>query len=721
MTAIAKSAVLERHFQVAVFVLLSTGFATLATTGRLDGLSLFLAGSGLLLRGFQLARNYEFRISERGTSWITLGYVLFYAADYFFISARTPAPFVAATVHLVLFAMMVKLFSIQRERDYAYLAVLAFLEVLAASVLTVDTVFLAAFIVFLVAGVNTLAVFEIRSSAAKAEVCAVLAQPRRLPRSLLVYGLALGAGILLLACGLFFVIPRMAIGYLAAFAPQNQVVTGFTNEVNLGSIGEIKQLNTVVMYVQFLGAGGAPPMVRWRGVTLGLFDGHRWFNPMQDGTLLSQSYGHFDFTPLYPRWNDVLVPPHHRGLPYAAHYRVFLEPLGDNVFFLAPKPQLLLGTTMDISADMSGAIRGADRDRQISSYEAISILNPPTPPELRSAPAVYPPEIQLRYLQLPWRLDPRIRALAEQMTQGATNPYDRAIILQARLRTQYGYTLQLPPAPADPLAYFLFERKRGHCEYFASAMAIMLRTLGIPSRLVNGFLGGEFNRVTGSYVIRARDAHSWVEAYFPGEGWVTFDPTPPDPNAVTAPSRFLLYLDAGREFWREWIINYDFSHQRRLTSSTWIWGRGVVDRLRSSFRKNYAALLAAVRRSHERMSRFPQRTLVALFCGILLLALALNSRRVYRALLAERLASRPEVAPRSCASLWYERALRFLARRGWPKQPGQTPTEFVAAISDPALRRSVTEFTVHYERARFAASPEDAQQLPELYRRITGR
>ena len=98
--------------------------------------------------------------------------------------------------------------------------------------------------------------------------------------------------------------------------------------------------------------------------------------------------------------------------------------------------------------------------------------------------------------------------------------------------THFGYTLEIPRvAPRDPLADFLFVRKRGHCEYFASSMAIMLRTLGIPSRVVNGFRTSEFNDLTGNYVIRASSAHSWVEAYFPGYGWVSFDPTPGSPWA----------------------------------------------------------------------------------------------------------------------------------------------------------------------------------------------
>ena len=100
------------------------------------------------------------------------------------------------------------------------------------------------------------------------------------------------------------------------------------------------------------------------------------------------------------------------------------------------------------------------------------------------------------------------------------------------LRRNFRYTLKLTGTPGrDPLAHFLFETRAGHCEYFASAMAVMLRAIGIPSREVNGFLPGEYNDLGGDYIVRASDAHSWVEAYFPGSGWITFDPTPPAPDS----------------------------------------------------------------------------------------------------------------------------------------------------------------------------------------------
>src|SRR5215467_5205661 len=122
----------------------------------------------------------------------------------------------------------------------------------------------------------------------------------------------------------------------------------------------------------------------------------------------------------------------------------------------------------------------------------------------------------------------RIHDLAAQVTQGKDNPYDQATAIESYLRSTYQYTLTptIPPRDVDPLEYFLFTSKEGYCEYFASAMGDMLKSLGIPTRLVNGYGPGTFDEKLSKYVVRESDVHTWVEAYFPGYGWIPFEPTP---------------------------------------------------------------------------------------------------------------------------------------------------------------------------------------------------
>ena len=138
--------------------------------------------------------------------------------------------------------------------------------------------------------------------------------------------------------------------------------------------------------------------------------------------------------------------------------------------------------------------------------------------------------------------------------------------MESYLRNNYGYTLDLSGTPpTDPLAYFLFQKRAGHCEYFAAAMTVMMRSLGVPARYVNGFLAGEYNDVGGDYIVRASDAHSWVEVYFPRYGWITFDPTPPSSEVAGGVlSQLGLYWDWFELQWSEWVVNYDFVHQFTL-------------------------------------------------------------------------------------------------------------------------------------------------------------
>jgi transglutaminase-like putative cysteine protease len=214
--------------------------------------------------------------------------------------------------------------------------------------------------------------------------------------------------------------------------------------------------------------------------------------------------------------------------------------------------------------DSTGSLFNPFRNYAPVRYYGYSRLPAVNASKLRAASTNYPEEIRGVYLQLPV-LDARIPELAKGVAAKARTPYDKAVAIENFLRSRFSYTLDLTGKPGDdPLPHFLFETHAGHCEYFASAMTIMLRTLGIPSREVNGFLPGEFNDLAGDYIVRASDAHSWVEVYFPGTGWVTFDPTPAATESFGFLSRLGQYIDWMELSWNEWVINYDFAHQVQM-------------------------------------------------------------------------------------------------------------------------------------------------------------
>jgi hypothetical protein len=338
-------------------------------------------------------------------------------------------------------------------------------------------------------------------------------------------------------------------------------------------------------------------------------------------------------------------------------------------------------------------------------------------PRLRAAPTEYPPDIQGTFLQLP-QLDPRIPELAQRITARAQNPFDKAVAVENYLRTRFTYTLNLTGKPGDdPLAHFLFETRAGHCEYFASAMAIMLRTLGIPTREVNGFLPGEYNDLGGDYIVRASDAHSWVEVYFPGTGWMTFDPTPPGADSAGGFfTRLGQYMDWFELSWNEWVINYDFIHQILLAQNMQRSARSWTDLARAWYQKKQEKGRRWMRSWNAGLGM-----LISFAVALFLLAMRFDLvvALIRRLWLSWQLRS-PEAARANpqLASRLYSELLYLLERRGFARKPTQTPFEFAAAVSQPLLAPAVYEFTQYYTQARFGGAPCDTIRLRTLLEQI---
>lgn len=180
------------------------------------------------------------------------------------------------------------------------------------------------------------------------------------------------------------------------------------------------------------------------------------------------------------------------------------------------------------------------------TYQARSSLSNVTIAQLRVAGTDYPLWVTSRYLQLPPTITPRTRELARQLAAGLDNPYDIAAGITDFLRTHIHYTETVPPLPTpvagggkrrrqEPLDWFLFDLRQGFCDYYASAEVVLLRSLGIPARLAVGFAEGERKARSNTYLVRQRDAHAWPEVYFPGAGWIEFEPTASQPSLYRPP------------------------------------------------------------------------------------------------------------------------------------------------------------------------------------------
>src|SRR6516165_7410355 len=284
---------MRRYFDVSLYLLIFTGFGTLASTGHLDFATVIVVTCALLFRGYLLARRRQVLLSERWTNLLTIACVTFYIADEFLISRS----FLSATVHLVLFVMLVRLFSAQRDRDHYLLAVLAFLMVLAAAVLTVDSTFLFALGGFILVAIPTFILMEMTHAAQKARV---QARDPQIPHAYRRLSFAIAAiaplllGLIFVGTALiFFVLPRVYTGYLGVRSMGNDLTTGFSDRVELGRIGQIQQLQTVVMHVQIdkNALGGYP--LKLRGVALNEFDGRIWRSTATKVHVNREKDGHF--------------------------------------------------------------------------------------------------------------------------------------------------------------------------------------------------------------------------------------------------------------------------------------------------------------------------------------------------------------------------------------------------------------------------------------------
>jgi protein-glutamine gamma-glutamyltransferase len=737
----------QRYFEVSLFLLVATGILAIVSTGKLELPSVLIPSLALIHKGIRMQRRLGPEISPRLATWLVLGYFLFFPLDLWVLSralaegAPNPPLYAAllSSIHLILFATLVRLYSARSNRDYAFLAVLAVASMLVSAVLTVETGFLVALAIFLVLSVSTFVALEMRRSSTGA-----VSPPfepgsptaRRLNRALAFTSLLVAAGVLGTGIVLFFMIPRFTTGFFSSLSLQPGLLTGFSDDVALGQIGEIKKNTAVVMRIRIEGDPARAVDMHWRGIVLTKFDGRRWTSPSQGETVIEPNGTGEYFFGAPPRVTDRFI---------ALHYTVLMEPIATDAIFIAPPLESLRGKFGSDSVASSGPPRDRGSLNRVSGpinrgylfvdrtgsifnpshnnskirYEGTARLPIIAPADLRKASTNYPDDIRDSYLQLP-EIDPRIKKLAEEITAHSNNDYDKAANIRRYLIANYGYTLNLTGArEGDPLAYFLFVRRAGHCEYFATAMTIMLRSIGVPARYVTGFLPGEYNDVGGDYIIRGSDAHAWVEVYFNGFGWITFDPTPPSNDQRSFLSRFGLYWDWFQLNWNEWVINYDFSHQltlgRNARDSTKSWN----ERAREFYRREQQAILVRILAYDRRLEASPYFLPALLVCLIALL-FTLRGRSMIRFAFAgwSLRARRGGNLTASLASLEYAEMLRLLEKFGWTKLPSQTPLEFAAAIPAPDLTAPVAQLTELYQSARFGSRPAPVEQMSSLLRSI---
>jgi transglutaminase-like putative cysteine protease len=586
-----------------------------------------------------------------------------------------------ALVRLLLFLVLYKLATLQSVRDSRTVAFLAFFMLVAASGSAFGVGFLFAFVSL----VGLLSWIALLQHLVSESTTAGLAAGGETVATRHLVGLAsvAAAAVFVVAGGLFFLLPRVGLATLPLRARLGQMITGFSDRVELGSYGSILTDSNVVMRVHLPDEVQPErlPSLRWRGVVLDTFDGQAWSVRYPRQTrLVRPNSGGFDVGVL-------------QGSGRFLRQEVFLEPIGSEVVFAAPRILRLTMSTSVLAMDDMGAVSTSSPGARLRYTVESELEGPSVRSEGAARPAPPLDVAQLeRYLQLPV-LAPAIPALARQVAGTSREPAEIARRVEEFLRTQFRYTLDIKQmSQLDPLQEFLFVRRAGHCEYFAAAMAVMLRSLGVPARVVNGFQRGEWNPYGQYYIVRYFDAHSWIEAYLPDAGWMTFDPTPrATVDVLAGRTPTFLYLDSLRLQWHRYVVNWTLRDQIQAVQSV---------QLRLAALKGWSAGLDPGTRG--RVGRAGALALVALVGAVGAWA-AWRHRRDGRGPVRRR------------APGFYRRALRAAARRGLRPASGETAREFSDRVSGlgPAAGTAFTRVTALYERARFGGTPPSSAELAE--------
>ncbi len=661
------------------------GSFSLVITGELNPIYypfilIMLYGYWRLLKGLPQASR-----SVIGASSI-MG-VLIFLFDSFLITGD----YLTSVGHLSLIFHAIKSFDIKEPYDPLQVYFMALLQLVVASEFTVAMLFGVIIILFIILFI----------------IVMNMAHYVKYSSPAIQQGLGLRTGSLtilvlftILISAIFFIsLPRLTAGLWGKSHIKGIRNAGFSEKMDLSG-GEIKLDKTVVARIELR------PFIKgpyyWKGMVLDYYDGRQWINSqMQNRRILRKTATSQD---------GFIIDESPGGYSSFVEQEILLEPIESDIIFAMDRRISIFTSFTRVEKDPHNSLylpgRGARRIhytvRSIPEEDLKNTLNP----RLRDL-----------YLRIPDSIRDTIKEISEKIMKeelkgGASPPaLDRAIAIERYLKKNYRYSLEVKPPPyeTDPVLYFLLESKAGYCEHYASAMALLLRAEGIPSRVVTGFYGGEVNPVGNYIILRQKDAHSWVEAFIE-DRWLRFDPTPAVIQKEERPPLFILYIDFLKMKWQRYIVNFSREDQIGILRSLKFHGLKLGSGLsRFPFKRDLPAILL---------------TVIVIFSVLMIILFFL--------LISVRRAGGGEI------SLYYIRFLKELQRRGLKIQSSITPGEVMkmlqsspggevtvasgevtVASGEVTVRgdlRIIEEFINMYQEARFGARAIDMNRYRELFK-----
>lgn len=555
---------------------------------------------------------------------------------------------VLAGVEALLLLLSIKLLESKRFRDYMQIYLIALFLLAGSALLSTDISFLLYFIclIFLVAVAAVLLTYfsQDNSLVLKTPVLIKIAS-----RASLIPLLAIPVTLFM-----FIILPRTNYPLFHFLNRATQGSTGFSDNVTLGKVSDIQEDAAVILRAHMERVD--ENSLYWRGIVLDYFDGASWKRSLTDTTEGNRP---------------------NRVSGKRISQMIYLEPYGNRYLFALDKPSFILIKNVKEAGDLTYFL-----PRQIFGrivYEVSSALSD----------VFFEDHIDRdRYLQMPGRSLKKTRELVGSLASDKDKEATVKAILHFLRDGAYRYSLSNLPLSANPLEDFLFTHKYGNCEYFASAMAVMLRMGGIPSRVVGGYKGGYYNKAGNYYMVPQKNAHVWVEAYLENKGWIRLDPTPGGIENFTSYTkrdiffRAGLFLDTMNYYWNALIINYDITKQISL-----------LHKLKSLKKP---ALRISLKK--ETVIRYSLILSLAALCIFALYAFVFKKKAPEEKILKE--------------------FLRKVGKYGYRKKPSEGLEEFVSKIKDSRLKERAFRFVIDFEDFYYRDRRLSKEEMKRLKQRM---
>lgn len=668
------------------------GLLALTATGELDRRTAIALFVGLALALTVPSTIREQRIVQLSGSLISLGALLVQLARL-----TTSASVVTLVVEFAALLQVIRLATRRGAAHDQQIVILALLHLIAATILGAGLAYAACFVGFMFLAPVTLLLSHLRRevegnyrqgardrAGLPVDVPRILRSRRVVSPAYLGLVVCLSLPMFLFTGALFVAFPRVGLSLLLLQPSRKARLVGFSDRVDLGVVGKLHGDPSVALRITYSELPPQPPehlAVYLRGATLDYYDGQAWSKTQAVARAADHEGG------LYPI-------AHWPNLALDRSMTVELNPIEPPIVFVpadASAVQVLPQSRGEASEPVNLYRTSEDEFRYASDfglglrYRVFFDTKP-----VRRTNAL-PSRERLKYLALPPRISQRVAQLARSWVGNETDPFLQSALIEQRLRREFRYDLESPSsATQDPLEDFLFSSHRGHCEYYATAMAVLLRTLGIPTRNITGFGAATFNRFGRFYVVRQSDAHSWVEAWVDDFGWRRFNPTPPQATTTSAElggiSRLVRDLvEAAAQRWSRHVEAYDMQQQLRLVGQIRAhaehWGISGWLRRWVTLRASVAVAMAIV--IAARLVRYIRRR---------------KSRR--------QAAERPDQLlspPSKLAVQLYQTLEQVMSEQGIPRPEGMPPWGYARSLVHVGhpLADQIVDLTKFYLEARF--------------------